>query len=159
MSKNQYGVQCFFRLPQHLVGEFDKLCQTLGYTSRAEFFTAIVTIILDGEAEEKDSLAFKTAAEFISGSETGVHLSPAQISRRLRAIIDKMLKPVIAIRGVETACSTCLEEVREAFHEKYGIWLTEDEIREGFYQYDLLNKPKLRDYALSIKHQKEGDNI
>ena len=157
MTKYRNQVQCYFRLPHNLVKEFNRICEKLGYASRGEFFTAIIYHILDKEAEEKDSLEFKTAAEIRSGLGNRENLSPAQILRRLRGIIDGMLKPVVAVQGVETAYNSCLDDVREAFHERYGIWLTNDEIREGFHQYELLNKPELRDYALGVSHHKEDD--
>ncbi|MCQ2377519.1 MAG: ribbon-helix-helix domain-containing protein [Methanocorpusculum sp.] len=144
-------------MPRVYLKELDKVCKKLGYRSRTDFVTAMVYRILDKEAEEKDSLEFKTAAEIRSGLGNRENLTPMQLSRRLRGIINKMLKPVIAVQGVETAYNSCLDDVREAFHEKYGIWLTVDEIREGFYQYDLLNKPELRDYALGVAHHKEDD--
>ncbi|HJJ58276.1 MAG TPA: hypothetical protein O0Y08_06035 [Methanocorpusculum sp.] len=144
-------------MPRVYLKELDKVCKKLGYRSRTDFVTAMVYSILDKEAEEKDSLEFKTAAEIRSGLGNRENLTPMQLSRRLRGIINKMLKPVIAVQGVETAYNSCLDDVREAFHEKYGIWLTVDEIREGFYQYELLNKPELRDYALGVSHHKEDD--
>lgn len=157
MTKKTNRIQCYFRLPRVYLKELDKVCKKLGYRSRTDFVTAMVYRILDKEAEEKDSLEFKTAAEIRSGLGNRENLTPMQLSRRLRGIINKMLKPVIAVQGVETAYNSCLDDVREAFHEKYGIWLTVDEIREGFYQYELLNKPELRDYALGVSHHKEDD--
>ena len=68
-----------------------------------------------------------------------------------------MMKPVIAMKGVKAAADAGWSDIQSIFHEENGIWLTEEEIREGFYQYDLLNKAQLRDYALSIIHHKEGD--
>ena len=157
MAKSEKIVQCYFRIPWKHLKELDRIWEGLGYTSRSKFFTAIVYSVLDKDAEKKDSLEFKTAAEIRSGLGNRENLSPAQILRRLRGIINKMLKPVVAVQGVETAYNSCLDDVREAFHEKYGIWLTVDEIREGFYQYELLNKPELRDYALGVSHHKEDD--
>lgn len=131
----------------------------MGYASRAELFTAVAYVIMDLSDEKADSTAFKTAAELRKGDGKHPPLSERQIRQKLREIIDSLFRPVIACKGVKLACEVGMEDVLSAFHEETGIWLTEDEVREGFYQYDLLNKNELRDYALSVKHHKEGENI
>lgn len=155
----QKRVQCFFRLPKQLVEDFDKCIARMGYANRSEAFTAFAYSILELNSAEEEEPTFRSAACFRQGNEGRPALSERQIQQKLRETIDSLLKPVIACRGVTVACESGWSEVQGAFHEETGIWLTEDEIREGFYLYDLLNKPKLRDYALSVLHQKEGGNI
>ena len=159
MVHSKEKVQCFFRLPKDLVRDFDRKIARMGYASRAEIFTAVAYVFMNLSDEKADSLSFKIAAELRKGDGNHPPLSERQIRQKLREIIDSLFKPIVACKGVNLAFQVGADDVLSAFHEETGIWLTEDEIREGFYQYDLLNKNELRDYALSIKHQKEGDNI
>ena len=136
-----------------LIRDFDRWTARLGYASRAEIFTAFAYCLIDKAQEQKDSLVFTSA---LALKENVPFLSEHRIQKKLQDLIDSMMKPVIAVRGVKAAADAAWTDIQDAFHEENGIWLTEEEIREGFYQYDLLNKCKLREYALSL-HHKEGD--
>lgn len=155
MTEKRKGTQCFFRFPEDKLKSFDRCISRLGYKSRAEIFTAFATYLLEEEIEKENELIF-TAAKNLRGNQTNKqNLSELQIKRKLRELIGTMLKPVIAVRGVETAYTVGCEDIRSDFYEKYGLILTDDEIRDGFYQYDLLNKSTLRQYQLERLHPKE----
>ena len=155
MTEKGIGVQCFFRLPPNLVEAFDKYISRLGYKNRAEIFTAFVYAILEWGMEKENELVFTTAAELRGNQTNKLHLSETQIKRRLRDIIGKMLMPVIARNGFEIAYDVGHDDVRSEFFEKYGLFLTDAEIHDGFYQYELLNKSILRQYQLERLHTKE----
>ena len=158
MSKNENRVQYYFRLPANVAKFFDTCIHRLGYKNRAEIFTAFAYAILELETEKKHE-PVSTIAKNLRGNQTNkLHLSETQIKHKLRDIIGTLLKPVIAVRGVETAYIVGCDDVRCEFYEKYGLLLTDDEIHEGFYQYDLLNKSALREYHLARAHPKEETN-
>ena len=149
------NIQCYFRFPEHLIEEFDKCLLRLGYKTRAELFTAFARSLLEKETEKLEELVFTTAAELRGNQTNKLHLSETQIKRRLRDIIGKMLMPVIARNGFEIAYDVGRDDVRSEFFEKYGLFLTDAEIHDGFYQYELLNKSILRQYQLERLHTKE----
>ena len=158
MTKNENRVQFYVRCPVPNVEAFDKCLSRLGYKSRAEIVYAFIFSLLEQETENENELV-STIAKNLRGNQTNkLHLSETQIKQKLRDIIGTMLKPVIAVRGVETAYIVGCDDVRCEFYEKYGLLLTDDEIHEGFYQYDLLNKSALREYHLARAHPKEETN-
>ena len=157
MTQKDNGVQCFFRLPGSLVTVFDNCRGRLGYTSRAELFTALAYGVMDKDAERADALMSQPALDMRDLIRSGGNLSSQQIFRRLCGVIGDLAMPVVAVRGVDTAYDAVRFDVRDAFFEKYGIRLTDDELREGFTQYELLNKKKLRDYAYSMQARQDED--
>ena len=148
--------ECYFKMELDLLEELDKIIPRLGYASRSELFTAFAYCIIDKAAGDKDDLTFTVAKE-LTGSGGRKNLTRNQIYRKLRSLIDEMVKPVIAMKGRKTACESALDEIRFEFHERFGIWLTDDDIREGFYQYELMNKPALRDYQETRLCAHKGD--
>ena len=158
MSKKEKGVQCFFRFPEELVKDFDSCALRLGYKSRADIFTAFAINLLEREIENKEKLTPEIAAEMRGNQTNKLHLSETQIKRKLREIIGTMLMPVIAKRGLDVAFNAGCNDVRENFFDKYGLLLTDNEIREGFCQYELLNKSMLREYNLKRAAEKEDTN-
>ena len=159
MNQSENEVQIYIRMPARLVKKLDTYQTRMGFGSRAEMFRGFALLIIDEFSRQEDELLFKTAAEFKNGCEGKEKLTEHQISCRLQELIGSMAKPVIAVKGPDAACNAALYDIQDAFHEEHGIWLTEDEIRDGFHMYDLTNKPALRDYLMGLKHQKEGDNI
>ena len=148
--------ECYFRMDVELLDELDAVFPRLGYASRSELFSAFAYCIIDKAAGEKDDLTFTVAKELTGLGERKM-LTRNQIYRKLRSLIDEMVKPVIAMKGRKTACESALDEIRFEFHERFGIWLTDDDIREGFYQYELMNKPALRDYQETRLCAHKGD--
>ena len=90
-----------------LLEEFESAIQRLGYASRSELFTAFAYCIIDKAAGEKDDLTFTIAKELTGLGERKM-LSRNQIYRKLRSLIDEMVKPVIAMKGRKTACEYVL---------------------------------------------------
>ena len=90
-----------------LLDELDAVFPRLGYTSRSELFTAFAYCIIDKAAGEKDDLTFTIAKELTGLGERKM-LSRNQIYRKLRSLIDEMVKPVIAMKGRKTACEYVL---------------------------------------------------
>ena len=158
MSKKEKGVQCFFRFPEELIEDFDSCILRLGYKCRAEIFTAFAINLLEREIENKEELTPKIAAKLRGNQTNKLHLSETQIKRKLREIIGQMLMPVIAHKGLDIAFDVGCSDVRESFFDKYGLLLTDNEIHEGFCQYDLLNKSMLREYNLKKATEKEETN-
>ena len=155
MAKKDYRAQFYAKYPIENVKAIDNCISRLGYKSRTEIITAFISCLLEWETEIEQDLVF-TIAKDLRGNQTNKqHLSETQIKRNLRKIIGKMLMPVIAHKGFETAFSAGCDDVRSEFFEKYGLLLTDDEIHNGFYQYELLNKSILRQYQLERLHTKE----
>lgn len=161
MAKTENEVQCYFRLPESLVKKLDRKRKRLGYTTRADLFTAFVYLLLENielqEEEERkkqnENLLFRTALQ-IQGDNK---LTETQISIRLRNLIDTVFKPAVAMKGVDAAYSAGVSDIREEFYRQNGLWLTNAEIREGFYLYSLVNRNALRNYQLSQVHHIEAD--
>ena len=158
MAKNENRVQFYVRCPIPNVEAFDKCLLRLGYKSRAEIIHAFIYALLEMETERQNELVF-TVAKNLRGNQTNkLHLSETQIKRKLREIIGQMLMPVIAHKGLDIAFDVGCSDVRESFFDKYGLLLTDNEIHEGFCQYDLLNKSMLREYNLKKATEKEETN-
>ena len=158
MPKNENRVQVYSRLPVDVANAFDKCINRLGYKNRGELITAFVYSLLELNTEKQNELVF-TVAKNLRGNQTNkLHLSETQIKRKLREIIGTMLMPVIARRGLDVAFDAGCNDVRENFFDKYGLLLTDDEIHEGFCQYELLNRSMLREYNLKRAAEKEDTN-
>ena len=158
MTYSEEQAQIHLRLPAHLVTGLDRLQKRSGFSTRTEMFKGFILLLLRQSELEDEQLLFKTADKFLDKKPGTPALSEQQIFSQLQDLIDSMLKPVIAAKGARAACKAALCDIQDAFFEKTGIWLSEDEIREGFYEYELMNKPALRNYLMSINKHKECDN-
>ena len=158
MNELEEQTQIHVRLPAHLVSGLDRLQKRVGFSNRADMLKGFILLLLRQFEREEDSLLFQAADTFLDKKPGTPALSEQQISWQLQDIIGSMLMPVIAAKGARAACKAALCDIQDAFFEKTGIWLSEDEIREGFYEYELMNKPALRNYLMSINKHKECDN-
>ncbi|HJJ38618.1 MAG TPA: hypothetical protein O0X42_00640 [Methanocorpusculum sp.] len=155
MANSEKDVQIYVRLPARLVEKLDRYQTRLGFDSRADMFKGFVLILLDKFAREEDELLFQTASELkqqVNGRES---FTEHQLDCILRDIIDSMARPIVAMRKADGACDAVLDDVQDAFHEKTGIWLPEEIVREGFRDYELMNKGALTDYRMGVLHRKE----
>lgn len=155
MVNSEKYIQIYARIPARLVEKLDRYQSRLGFETRADMFTGFVLILLDKFAREEDELLFQTASELkqqMNGKQT---FTEHQLDCILRGIIDSMAKPIVAMKNADAACDAVLDDIQDAFHEKTGIWLPEESVREGFRNYELMNKGTLRDYRMNVLHTKE----
>ena len=155
MAKAEKYVQIYVRLPARLIEKLDRYQKRLGFESRADMFKGFILILLDKFAREEDELLFQTASELKQQMNGKESFTEHQLDCILRGIIDSMAKPIIAMKNADGACDAALEDIQDAFHEKTGIWLPEEVVREGFHNYELMNKPALMDYRMGILRTRE----
>lgn len=155
MAHSEKYAQIYIRLPARLVEKLDRYQSRLGFESRADMFKGFALILLDKFAREEEELLFQTASELKQQMNGKQSFTEYQLDCILRGIIDSMAKPIIAMKNADAACDAVLDDIQDAFHEKTGIWLPEESVREGFRSYELMNKGTLRDYRMDVLHRKE----
>ena len=150
MSK-KYNTQIFyFRLDVGLAEKLNRKIQHLGYTSRAEFFTAVAYAVLFGcerKAELPDTQTTSLPPPLKTWVEKNIpKISEEQIQRDLQTIIRENLFAVIAMKGVDIAYQNTWKDIRSIYREQTGIWVTESDLREAYTAFDAVNRPELTRY-------------
>lgn len=150
MSKKQNKQIFYFRLDAGLAEKLNRKILRLGYTSRAEFFTAVAYAALAGcerDAENPDTptpslpLSLKTWL-----GNTIPQISEEQILSDLQTIIRENLVPVIAMKGKDIAFASTWKDIRAIYREQTGIWVTESDLREAYTAFDAVNRIELTRY-------------
>ncbi len=154
MSKNTKQRVIYFRLEDKLVQKLDRRIERIGYNSRSDFFAAVAYVTLYGDKTENQPLnggKMETVSNIPENVKTWLRKTTPRISEDeilsgLHEIIEDMLLPVIAMKGVDIAYEHTWEDVRTAFHEKSGVWVTESDVREAYASFAAIHKAKLAQY-------------
>lgn len=144
----------YFRLDAKLAHKLDRRIQRAGFTSRTEFFTAVAYVALYDVKPKKETKNEeinksieklpKTVTSWIQ--DTLPRISEEEILLELHAVIEEMLYPVLAMKGVDVAYENTWEDVRFAFHERKGIWVTESDIQEAYTSFAAVHRAEFAKY-------------
>lgn len=148
MSKKQNKQIFYFRLDAGLAEKLNRKILRLGYTSRAEFFTAVAYAALAGcerDAENPDTPSLPLSLKTWIGN-TIPQISEEQILSDLQTIIRENLFPVIAMKGKDIAFTSTWKDVRAIYREQTGIWVTESDLKEAYTAFDAVNRTELIRY-------------
>ena len=148
MSKKQNKQIFYFRLDAGLAEKLNRKILRLGYTSRAEFFTAVAYAALAGcerDAENPDTPSLPLSLKTWLGN-TIPQISEEQILSDLQTIIRENLFPVIAMKGKDIAFTSTWKDVRAIYREQTGIWVTESDLKEAYTAFDAVNRTELIRY-------------
>ena len=148
MSKKQNKQIFYFRLDAGLAEKLNRKILRLGYTSRAEFFTAVAYAALAGcerDAENPDTPSLPLSLKTWLGN-TIPQISEEQILSDLQTIIRENLFPVIAMKGKDIAFTSTWKDIRDIYREQTGIWVTESDLKEAYTAFDAVNRTELIRY-------------
>lgn len=148
MSKKQNKQIFYFRLDVGLAEKLNRKILRLGYTSRAEFFTAVAYAALarcERDAENPDTPSLPLSLKTWIGN-TIPQISEEQILSDLQTIIRENLFPVIAMKGKDIAFTSTWKDIRDIYREQTGIWVTESDLKEAYTAFDAVNRTELIRY-------------
>lgn len=147
-AKNRNGLMCSFRLKQDDVEKFDRRIRRAGFTSRSDFFTALVRIIIN-ETEEQNPLASAKAW----ACEQMPDVSEETIERAIEDAIKQHLFAVIAINGADVAYERTWKDLRSIVREKTGVWTTASELRCAYTRFEDKHRRELYDYNQTLSEE------
>ncbi len=154
VKRNEKQSQIYFRLESKLAQKLDRRIERAGYTSRSEFFTAVAYVVLYGMESKKgtqNARDSETVSKLPETVITWIHAALPRITEEeilagLHEVIAEMLTPVIAMKGVDIAFDATWEDVRLAFHERSGVWVTESDVREAYDSFAVVKRGELERY-------------
>ena len=155
MKKKEKGAVCYFRLKPNLIRKLEIAIGRRGYSSRSSYFTDIALVTI-GE-EEKEKPLPKHIKEWIGKNKPP--LTEEEIKTHLEKLIQRILIPVLALRGAEIAHETAWKSIRSIFREENGMWLTESDIRVALEEFASHHHGELTDYRNKVLEEEtlEGE--
>ena len=130
LPKKRKGTMCSFRIKQDDVDSFDRRIKRAGFTSRSDFFTALVRIVIsEPNQNPKDA-----ASAWILNQMPP--LSEEKIEQAIEDAIRKHLFAVVAIHGADVAFERTWMDLRTIVHEKTDIWTTASELRCAYIRFE-----------------------
>ena len=139
---------CSFRLKQNDVEKFDRRIRRAGFTSRSDFFTALVRIIIN-EPEEQNPMAKASAW----AKDQMPDVSEETIEQAIEDAIKQHLFAVIAINGADVAFERTWKDLRTIVREKTGIWTTASELRCAYTRFEDRHRRELYDYNQTMSEE------
>ena len=129
-TKTKNGLMCSFRLAQKDVEKFDRRIKRAGFTSRSDFFSALVRIVI---SEPKQNPKDAASAWILNQMPP---LSEEKIEQAIEDAIHEHLFAVVAIHGADLSFERTWMDLRAIVHEKTDIWTTASELRCAYIRFE-----------------------
>ncbi len=123
------------------LAQIDEIAECLGYTNRTELYTACIHILLYGQGNTL-LLNHQRTKECSSEMQT------------FFAVIDDIVFPVIAMRGIAPVYTFLLDDIRRELYNRSRFVPSDETMKNWLKIYANIRRPQLLEYEAEIRRQR-----